>query len=72
MPVLDQVEDYIKNVTKAWRTNFNNTKYPEELKNLYTAGFEDELAKVERLEYIASQGGTVTNEDNYFKEHRQL
>jgi len=56
-------EDYIKNVTKAWRTNFNNTKYPEELKNLYTAGFEDELAKVERLEYIASQGGTVTNED---------
>jgi hypothetical protein len=40
-------EDYIKNVTKAWRTNFNNTKYPAELKNLYTVGFEDELAKVE-------------------------
>jgi hypothetical protein len=56
-------EDYIKNITKAWRTNFNNTKYPAELKNLYTVGFEDELAKVERLEYIASQGGIVTNED---------
>ena len=56
-------ENYIKNVTKAWRTNFNNTKYPEELKNLYTAGFEEELAKVERLEHIARNGGTVTNED---------
>ena len=56
-------ENYIKNVTKAWRTNFNNTNYPEELKTLYTVGFEDELAKVERLEYIASQGGVVTGED---------
>jgi len=56
-------ENYIKNVTKAWRTNFNNTNYPEELKTLYTVGFEDELAKVERLEYIASQGGIVTGED---------
>lgn len=56
-------EAYIKNVTKAWRTNFNNTNYPEELKTLYTVGFEEELAKVERLEYIASQGGVVTGED---------
>ena len=53
----------IKNVTKAWRTSFGNTNYPEELKTLYTVGFEDELAKVERLEYIASQGGIVTGED---------
>ena len=45
-------EAYIKNVTKAWRTNFGNTNYPEELKTLYTVGFEEELAKVERLEYI--------------------
>ena len=56
-------EAYIKNVTKAWRTNFGNTNYPEELKTLYTVGFEEELAKVERLEYIASQGGIVTGED---------
>jgi len=56
-------ENYIKNVTKAWRTSFGNTNYPEELKTLYTVGFEDELAKVERLEYIASQGGVVTGED---------
>ena len=56
-------ENYIKNVTKAWRTSFGNTNYPEELKTLYTVGFEDELAKVERLEYIASQGGIVTGED---------
>ena len=56
---------------KEWRDNlftkyaqeFKTTKFPEELKTVWTEGYEDEFEKVRRLQHIASNGGSITQED---------
>ena len=56
---------------KEWRDGlftkyaqeFKSTKFPEELKTVWTEGYEDEFEKVRRLQHIASNGGRITQED---------
>ena len=69
--IFENVTKFEGQRTKEWRDNlftkyaseFKSTKFPEELKTVWTEGYEDEFEKVRRLQHIASNGGRITQAD---------
>ena len=69
--IFENVTKFEGQRTKEWRDNlftkyaqeFKTTKFPEELKTVWTEGYEDEFEKVRRLQHIASNGGRITQAD---------
>jgi len=55
--------DWVRETAKSWRENFKTTEYPEELKTAYTIGYEDEVERVRRLSFLATQGQIITEDD---------
>ena len=55
--------DWVRETARSWREKFKTTEYPEELKTAYTIGYEDEVERVRRLSFLASQGQIVTEDD---------
>jgi len=59
----DKTYEWVRSTAKAYREEFQTTEFPEELKRIYTEGYEDEFEKVRRLAHVASTGGKVSMED---------
>ena len=59
----DRNKEWVDNLFTKYASEFKTTKFPEELKTIWTEGYEDEFEKVRRLQHIASRGGTVTEQD---------